>query len=435
MRRTKITRRDFLKGTAGLLGVPFVVLPSAIGLGGTSSPSNRITMGCIGINEMGTVDMTGFLKFSDVQIVAVCDVDAIHRRRAKELVERQYGADSARAGYQGCAEYNDFRDVLARDDIDAVLIATPDHWHAPISIFAAKAGKDIYCEKPFSRSIAEGRVLCDVIKRYRRVFQSGTQLRSENSARFACELVRNGRIGKVHTIRTCVPRGRAIGVQATEPVPAELDYEMWLGPALWAPYTKARCHFTFRYISDYAGGVMTDLGAHDNDLAQWGNDTEHTGPVEIEGKGEFPKDGLWDTAISFEVRYKYANGVTLICATRDIAKMDQGVRFEGSDGWVYARSSIDAKPKSLLTSRIGPDEIHLYRSSNHHRNFIDCVKTRGDTIAPPEVAHRSTTICHLGNIALKLARKLRWDPANEKFVGDEEANRMLSRAMRSPWRL
>ncbi len=434
--KEKLSRRDFLKRTAvAAVSVPLVVRSFALGLAKSTAPSARITMGCIGTNNMGLSDMRGFLKFGDVQIVAVCDVDIAHCKRAKNEVEEHYESAVVKANYGSCAAYNDFRDLLERDDIDTVLIATPDHWHVPISIAAARAGKDIYCEKPLSKTIAEGRTLCNIIKQYNRVFQAGTQLRSGQAARFACELVRNGRIGRLHTIRTCVPTGRAIAPQATMPVPDGLDYDLWLGPAPWAPYTKRRCHGSFRYISDYAGGVMTDLGAHDNDLAQWGNDTEHTGPVEIEGTGRFPRDGLWDTATSFEVHYTYENGVKLVCATRDIAKMDQGIRFEGTNGWVMARSYIDAEPKSLLNSRIGADEVHLYQSDDHHRNFIDCVKTRRDTIAPPEVAHRSVTICHLGNIALKLGRKLRWDPGNERFVNDSEANQMLSRAMRSPWQL
>jgi len=382
---------------------------------------------------MGLNDMRGFLKLGDVQILAVCDVDATHRERAKAEVERYYSDANPRAKYTGCAQYNDFRDLIRRPDIDAVLIATPDHWHVPISIAAAKAGKDIYCEKPLSRTIAEGRILCNVVKKYHRVFQTGTQLRSAWPARFACELVRNGRIGKLHTIKTCVPAGREIPPQSNMPVPDGFDYDLWLGPAPRAPYTERRCHHYFRYIFDYAGGTLTDLGAHDNDLAQWGNNTEHTGPVEIEGKGTFPRDGLWDTATRFEIKYTYENGVKLICATRDIANMDQGVRFEGSLGWVFVRSYIDAYPKSLLSSKIAPDEIHLYRSDDHHRNFIDCVKSRRDTIAPPETAHRSVTICHLGNIALRLGRKLKWNPENETFIDDPEANRMLARQSRSPW--
>jgi len=428
----RFSRRDFLK-VAGVAAVaPYFVPSSALGADGAVAPSERITMGCIGLNGMGTSDMRSFLANADVHVVAVCDVDRVHLERAKALVENHYAAQRAAGTYTGCDAYGDFREVLDRDDIDAVMIGTPDHWHVLISMAAAKAGKDIYCEKPISKTIAEGRALCDTIWRYGRVFQIGTQLRSLPKVRYACELVRNGRIGKLERIRTFLPAAPSIEPQVAMPVPENLDYEMWLGPSPWAPYTEKRCHRTFRYISDYAGGTMTDLGAHDNDIAQWGNGTQRTGPVEVEGEGVFPREGLYDVATTFKLRYRYANGVELICST-DPNPQGTGVRFEGTDGWVYTRSDIDAEPKSLLGSVIGPDEIHLYDSKNHQRNFLDCVKSRAETITPAEVGHRSATICHIGNIAMRLGRKLRWNPARELFVDDAEANGMLSRAMRAPW--
>ena len=431
----KISRRNFLKGAATtIVSAPFIVPSSVLGVTGTTAPSNRLVMGCIGVGGMGTGNMRSFLGYDDVQVVAVCDVDSGHREHAKKIVENHYAERLGKRTYRGCQSYSDFRELLARKDIDAVMIATPDHWHVLISIAAAKAGKDIYCEKPLSSTIAEGRALCETIKRYNRVFQTGTQLRSMRNVRFACELVRNGRIGKLHTIRTFLPPGIAIGLQPIMPVPEGFDYDMWLGPAPWAPYTQKRCHFNFRYISDYAGGPMTDFGAHDNDIAQWGNDTQLTGPVEVEGHGEFPREGLWDTATTFKVYYKYANGVRLICST-DPYPSGTGVRFEGDEGWLYTRSHIDAGPKSLLNSKIGPSEIYLYKSDDHHRNFLDCIRSRKKTIAPAEVGHRSTTICHIGNIAMQLERKLHWDPRKERFVNDGEANRLLSRPMRSPWHI
>ena len=447
MSRVRISRRDFLKSAAATtIGVPFIVPSSALGGAGAVTPSNRITMGCIGVGGQGIWNMKAFLSKSDVQVVAVCDVNensdysdyyyggAAGREPARQIVQSYYAADKPAGTYRGCAVYNDFRELLAREDIDAVLIATPDHWHVLISIAAAKAGKDIYCEKPLSRTIEQGRVLCETIKRYGRVFQTGSQLRSTRNVRFACELVRNGRIGRLHTIRTFLPAGGAIGPQPVMSVPKGFDYDMWVGPAPWQPYTEERCHVNYRYISDYAGGQLTDFGAHDNDIAQWGNGTELTGPVEIQGRGEFPQDGLWDTATTFKLYYKYANGVRLICSTEQYPS-GTGVRFEADEGWVYVRGNIDAEPSSILTSKIRPDEVHLYHSDNHHRNFLDCVKSRKETIAPAEVGHRSVTICHLGNIAMKLGRKLQWDPEKERFVNDEEANRMLSCAMRGPWRL
>ena len=432
--RKRVSRRDFLKNAGAAFCAPYVVPSSAFGLAGTTAPSERITMGCIGLNGMGTADMSAFLANRDCQVVAVCDVDAAHRERARKTVQDHYARVSSSGTYKGCDAYNDFREVVARSDIDAVCIGTPDHWHVLISIAAAKTGKDVYCEKPVSKTIAEGRALCNAIKQYGRVFQTGTQLRSSRNVRFACELVRNGRIGKLHTIRTFLPRGPAVGLQPVAPVPERFDYDMWLGPAPWRPYTPKRCHFSFRYISDYAGGTLTDLGAHDNDIAQWGNGTQLTGPTEIEGHGEFPQNGLYDQATRYEVHYGYANGVELICST-DSNPQGIGVRFEGTEGWIHTRQGIHAEPKSILSSEIGPNEIHLYDSVNHQRNFLDCVKSREQTICPAEVGHRSSTICHLGNIAMRLGRKLEWDPEREGFVNDPEADRMLLSPMRGPWRL
>ena len=423
----RISRRGFLKSAAAVAAFPNLVPGSALGLNGAVAPSNRIVMGSIGVNGMGTADMQAFLGCPDAHIVAVCDVERAHRERAKGMVEEHYAA-------KGCDCYKDFRELLARTDIDAVHIGTPDHWHVLISIAAAKAGKDIYCEKPLSKTIAEGRALCNAIKKYGRVFQTGTQLRSTNVVRYACELVQNGRIGKIHTIRTFVPVGPSNPLEPEQPVPDGLDYDMWLGPAPYRPYTPKRVHFNFRYFSDYAGGSMTDLGAHDNDIAQWGNGTQLTGPLEIEGEGEFPRDGLYDTCMKFKVTHTCVNGVKIICST-DPNPQGTGVRFEGSEGWIYVRGSIDAEPKSVLTSSIGPNEIHLYDSPNHWQNFLDCVKSRAKTIAHEEIGHRSVSVCHLGNIALNLRRKLRWDPDAEQFINDDEANRMLLSPMRAPWSL
>jgi len=432
LQNKRVSRRVFLKAAAITVAAPSIVPGRALGRDGAASPSNRITLACIGVNGMGTADMNAFLALGDVQVVAVCDVETQHRLRAKERVEAHYAAEKASGAYHGCDAYNDFREIIARTDIDAVCIGTPDHWHVPISMAAAKSGKDVYCEKPLSRCIGEGRRLCETFKRYGRVFQTGTQLRSTRNVRYACELVRNGRIGKLHTIRTFVPAGGSIAPQPEMPVPKGFDYDLWLGPAPWAPYTEKRCHFSFRYISDYAGGVMTDLGAHDNDIAQWGNNTEYTGPVEIEGKGEFPKDGLYDTAMKLKVHYRYANGIELICST-DPNPQGTGVRFEGSDGWIYVRGEMDASNPAILNSDIGPNEVHLYESNNHQRNFIDCMRSRKETIASAEIGHRSSSICHLGNIAMKLGRKLRWNPDTEEFVNDPEANRLLWAPVRAPW--
>lgn len=397
-----------------------IIVPSSVF--GANAPSNRITIGSIGVGGMGTSDMKGFKGNPNAEIVAVCDVDAGHRREACKV-----------AGLDPKSSYNDFRELLARDDIDAVVVATPDHWHVPISIAAVRAGKDVYCEKPLTLTIAEGRALVDEVRRYGRVLQTGSQQRSSDNFRFACELVRNGRIGKVHTVRVGIP-GNNRTCEPTwtpEPVPEGFDYDLWLGPALWAPYHRQRCHYEFRFMLDYSGGQPTNWGAHHLDIAQWGLGMDSSGPVEIVGNGEFPTTGLFTTATKVYFEATYADGVKLICQTGG-----SNTRFEGADGWVdISRGDLKTQPDSLKKEIIGPDEIHLYQSRDHKQNFLDCIKSRKDPIAGAETGHRSATLCHLGNIAMLLGRKLKWDPVRERFLGDSAANSMLARSMRAPWRL
>jgi predicted dehydrogenase len=437
-----LTRRQFLKSSAGatFLGAtcPLWVPASVFG---ADAPSNRIAVGCIGVGRMGQDDMREVMGFKQAQVVAVCDVDSKRLKHAKQLVETHYGAQSKDSSYKGCSAYSDFRELVAREDIDAVMIATPDHWHALPAIAAAGSGKDVFLQKPLTLTIQEGRVLSDTVHRYGRIFQVGSQQRSDSRFRFACELVRNGRIGKLHTVKVGFEADPPTGPQLSMPVPEWLDYNMWLGSAPWTAYTEQRVHPENDYgrpgwlrISDYGSGMITGWGSHHNDIAQWGMGTEYTGPVEIEGQAEYPRDGLWDVHGPFRIDYTYANGVKLICA--DTKKNKSGVLFEGTDGWVYVdRGRIDTNPKSLLTSTIKPDEIHLYESNNHKANFLECIKSRAETIAPVEVGHRSCTVCLLGEIAMRLGRKLKWDPEHERFTNNDQANRMISRSMRSPWHL
>jgi predicted dehydrogenase len=413
-----------------------VIPSSALGLAGTVAPSNRIVIGCIGMGIRGTQLLEGLFGQKDARVVAVCDVYETQRQKAKGIVDRHYGDD-------GCAAYNDFRELCGRSDIDAVSIASPDHWHLLHSLEAARNGKDLYTEKALGLSVAEDKALRAVCRRYGTVFQWGTQQRSDANFRFGCELVRNGRIGKLKTILVGVPHDFAFPNQPTQPVPKDLDYEMWLGPAPWAPYTYQRCRpwnekeswAIWYHISDYClGGIGGYWGVHHVDIGQWGHGSDDSGPVEIEGTAVFPKDGLADCATSWKVRHTYADGVTMIYM--DEAQSKHGVTFQGSEGWVHVtRQGIWAEPQSLLTSVIGPDEIHLTESKGHQRNFLDAVKTRGPTICPIDVAVRTDTICHLTDICTRLGRKLRWDPQKEDFINDPEASRMLSRPMRSPWRL
>jgi len=436
-----ITRRQFLKGSAvavtGFLA-PAIVPASVFG---AEAPSNRITIGFVGVGRMGMGDLQELLGHKEAQIVAVCDVDSNRVRNAQKTVQAHYAKQNSGGTYKGCATYGDYRELVTQDDIDAVCVVTPDHWHALPAIAAAKAGKDIFLQKPLTLTIREGRVLSDTVRRYNRIFQVGSQQRSDALFRQACELVRNGRVGRLHTVKVGFGTDPGTGPEPPMPVPDNLDYDFWLGPAPWAAYTEKRVHPQKDYdrpgwlrIAAYGAGMITGWGAHHNDIAQWGMGTEYTGPVEIQGQTEYPKDGLWDVHGDFSIEYTYANGVKVICA--DNKKNKQGIVFEGTEGWVYVkRGQIDAQPKSMLTSTIGPDEIRLYKSNNHKANWLECIKSRAETIAPVEIGHRSCTVCLLGEIAMRLGRKLKWDPDKEQFIGDDQANRMLWRPMRSPWRL
>jgi predicted dehydrogenase len=433
----RLGRRTFLKHAAQLCGaltVPQLIPASVFGRAGTVAPSNRIVVGCIGVGGMGTGDMGMCMALPDVQVVAVCDPKRGMREAARQAVDARYGKGV-------CAAYNDFRELVAREDIDAVSIASNDHWHVLHALAGVRAGKDVYVEKPLGMSLEEIKSLRQAVHRYGRIFQFGTQQRSMPNFRMACELVLNGRIGKLHTIRVSAPSGYAErtgeGTFVAAPVPEGFDYEMWLGPAPGTPYTPKRVispHWF--HISDYSLGYIAGWGIHHVDIAQWGNGSDLSGPVEITGSGVFPsQDGLCDNALIWDVTMTYRNGVKLEY-TSDGDRNKHGIRFEGSNGWVYVnRSEFDAQPKSLLDEKTGPDEVHLRASTNHQRNWIDCIKTRAQTVSNIDVAVRSDTLCHLSDIAVRLGRKLRWDPEHEEFVNDPEANRRLRRAMRSPWHL
>ncbi|MFN9921286.1 MAG: Gfo/Idh/MocA family protein [Acidobacteriota bacterium] len=412
-------------------------------------PANeRITLGVIGCGNQGIGDMRGFLRDERVQVVAVCDVNRqspgywdgglAGREPARSFVEWHYARDKKSGSFKGCDTYEDFRQLLARKDIDAVLIALPDHWHSIPVIMAARAGKDIYGEKPLSLTVHEGRLMADAVKKYNRVFQCGSQQRSDPRFRKACEIVRNGRIGKLHTVRVGLPGGtpdygRTQDRQDPEPIPDGFNYDFWLGPAPAAPYSPARCHVNFRWILDYSGGQLTVWGGHHPDIAHWGMGAELSGPTSIRnGQATWAKEKIWNTATDFYFEANYASGVRMIVSSR----LRGGVTFEGSDGWVWVnRGAIESSPASLLDYEPAENEIRLPRSQNHFRNFIDCVRSRQQPIAPIEQAHRSITVSHLGNISLRLGRDLAWDPNTERFLNDDSANSMLRRPLRSPWSL
>ena len=447
--RKKSTRRTFLKSTAASVAIPYLLPASVFG---ANAPSNRITMGCIGVGGMGTNNLMGFMNNDDVQMLAVCDPETgsniynhwynkggwLGREPAIKRVNDHYAKKQPSGTFKGCDGYVDFRELLARKDIDAVMIATPDHWHAIPAITAAKLGKDIYCEKPMTLTVAEGQAIVRAVKRSNVIFQTGTHHRSADThLRHVCELIQNGRIGKVKRVITYLdPNNRTSTANKGDsmPIPKGFDYDMWLGPAPRAPYHRDRTHYTFRFVQDYSGGQTTNLGVHALDIVQWALGTDRSGPVEFEDLGsEFPTDGLFDTVTKINFRAKYKSGTELICKTgtgKPIA------RFEGTDGWIEAKyTSYETSKPALKETVIGPNEIHLYKSNDHKRNFLDCIKTRKETITPAEVGHRSTSLCLLANIAMQLKRKIKWNPDTEQITGDPQAQRMLKKPMRAPWRL
>lgn len=429
----RLDRRSLLKGAlrAGAGWGLFTLVPaSALGRAGRPAPSNRIAIGCVGLGGMGTGNLHSFLGQPDTQVIAVCDVDRDHLENARNTVNRHYGNESCRA-------YADFRELLARKDLDVLSLATPDHWHAIPAVMALDAGLDVYGEKPISHCLAEGRAMANAQKRNGRIWQTGSWQRSVGDFRRACELVRNGRIGKVVRIEVGLPTGSGIGSMEFKDPPPALDYDFWLGPSRWAPYCDQRTHWHWRWQLDYGGGQLMDWIGHHGDIAHWGMGWDATGPIAVEGSGEYPKTGIWNAATTYYFVCTYRGGVELHVANGGNKGIGGGTKWIGEDGrWVWVdRGGIDANPKTLLSERIGPDEVQLFRSPGHHREFLDCVKSRRPTTTPAETAHRSASIGHLGQIAMLLGRKLRWDPDTERFDADASATRILSTPMRAPWRL
>jgi predicted dehydrogenase len=430
MVKRQFSRRGFLKSVAAAgtaAAFPSIVPASVLG---ADAPSNKIVMGAIGVGSMGSGDLNGFLGKSEVRVVAVCDVDSNHYTSAKNRVDGKYGN-------KDCKTYLDFRDLIGRGDLDAVMTALPDHWHAIPAIEAAKAGLDIHGQKPFARSIREGRAICDAVHRYGRVWQTGSQQRSGGQFRRACELVRNGRIGKISHVEVGLPTGGSRPPMKEKAVPANLDWDFWLGPAPWRPFVdfgNGGVHWNWRWVMDYSGGQLTDWAGHHIDIAHWGLDTEDTGPVEIEGKGNYPDNGLYNAAMKYKFHCKYANGIDMVVANNQ--QLTQGAKWFGDKGWVHvSRGGLSASDPKILREVIGPDEIQLYNSRDHKQNFLDCIKSRKQTIAPAETGHRSISVGLLGEIAMLTGRKLKWNPETEEFANDAAASALLGRSYREPWTL
>jgi predicted dehydrogenase len=405
----------------------YVLTSSALGGQGRPAASERITVGFIGVGSHGIGrNLQMFLQQADAQPVALCDVDGKNIQQALRVVRQRFGENYT------CQTTRDWREVIARPDIDAVMISTPDHWHVPMSVAAIRAGQDVICEKP-TLTVADGRLLADTVKTHGAVFQLSTEDRSLAVYHRMAELVRNGRIGKLQRIFMKLPGGpHATPPVAPQAPPPDLDYEMWLGPAPWTPYSPGKLPYQWRWIRDYSGGQLTDWGAHLLDTAQWANDTERTGPIEVEGTGRRHATGLYDAYYEYHLTYRYANGVEMQVDGSGVA-----LRFEGTDGWIANDGwvgPLQASSPQILRSVIGANEIHLFTCpEGEHRNFLDCVKSRRDPYFPAEIGHRCCSVAHLGNIAMDLGRKLRWDPQAEQFPDDPAANRLLSRAPREPW--
>ncbi|MBX7257228.1 MAG: Gfo/Idh/MocA family oxidoreductase [Candidatus Hydrogenedentes bacterium] len=433
------TRRSFLKGvavTAAGIAAPMIVPSKVLG---AEAPSNRITVGMIGVGRQARyANLPQLLAVPDAQVVAVCDVDSWRVEQAKVLVEEAY-AKHAGTPYSGCATFGDFRELLARDDIDAVMISTPDHWHVPAGIAAAKAGKHFSCEKPLSTCVAHGRMLCEAAKKAGVVTRTDSEFRSLRVMQQAVECVRNGRIGKLQRIHSNSPEDtKPVGNPEAMPVPAELNYDLWLGPAKDAPYTEQRVHAPhvlkerpgWLRISDYTNGMIANWGSHLNDIVQWAHNSDRTGPVSVQGTGQF-SEGLWDTIVDFDATYEYADGVVLNYTMGG----DPSIRFEGSDGWVSVKypETIEASAPEILNEPLGAGELNLKDTLSDKADFIHAIKIGGETLEPLEVGHRTVSLCQIGLIAIQCGRRLRWDPDKERFPDDEEANAKLDREMRGDW--
>jgi predicted dehydrogenase len=450
--KTNSTRREFIRTsmTAALAAAAFpsIIPATALGKEGAVAPSNRITVGCIGVGPQGRGDMGGFLAQADAQVVALCDVAKPNLEVALYQVNQKYGP-------KVCESSADYNELLARKDIDAVLIATPDHWHVPVALAAARADKDIYLEKPMGLSVEEDQLLRKTVQQHKRIFQFGTQQRSSREFRQACELVRNGRVGQLTQINVWCSASRPGGSTESAPVPAGLDYDRWLGPARFTPYTVDKCFDvsvpgawkTWWFSYDYALGFIAGWGVHPLDIAYWGHPSMMKGPMSIEGKVIIPKEGACNTGIAWDVHFTFADGVAMayrgtrngyaeVNAMNDLGPWEQkygkipdhGTAFEGTDGWVVVyRGGIRTSPTTLVDEPIDDHGVHLTQSSNHVRNFLDSVKSRNKAICPIEDAVQADILCHVSDIASRLERKVTWDPARERFVKDGEANRKLAR--------
>lgn len=436
MNPTPFSRRRFLVSAAATASAPMIVPASVLGRGDNVAPSERIVVGVVGWGMMGPGNTDAFLQENDCQVAAACDVDSQHLQQAVDRINGHYENKDCRA-------YSDYREMMARDDIDAVMLAVPDHWHALTAVEAARQGKDIYGEKPLAKTVAEQQAIVKAVQENQRIWQTGSWQRSGADFRRACEIVRNGLIGKVKHVEVGLPSGHHdfAGTgdrrEVSDP-PKHLGYEMWIGPSQEMPYIEARTHMNWRWHYNVGGGQLLDWIGHHCDIAHWGLDFDGTGPVEVRGEGEFPpKDAIWNTATTYKVEARYANGVTMTIAG-GIEGIQGGTKWIGSDGWVHVdRGRFECSNREWMGRDLPEDlrKVRLYETPGHHRNFLDCIRSRKPTITPAETAHRSAVPGHLGLIAMLTGRVIRWDPEKEEILGDAEATRLLGREYRGDWKL
>ena len=430
----RLSRRALLAGAAAALAAPYVVPASARGADGRAAPSERIGVGILGMGDRGNAHLKSLIPNAGVQVLAVCDPFEDKREAAKKFAETAYADRAAKGEYKGCLATSDFRQVLARPDVDAIVIAAPEFWHGLMGAGAVAAGKDVYGEKALTLTVAEGRALVSAVRRHARIYQVGTQQRSDRKFRFACELARNGYLGKLRKVEVAVPGGRALPNAEPKPVPPGLDYEMWLGPSPLTPYNDLKCSFNWYFIYDYCVGWIQSWGVHHIDIALWGAPALAAGQVQVEGTAVFPTDGLANTSVTWNVSVVTPDGLHLHFT--DEKAQRHGCRFFGDKGMVHVdRGRLEAEPESLLKVALRPGDKRLYESNNHHGNFLECIRTRRDPVSPVESGHAATTLTIVCDIATRLGRKVTWDWQAEKFIGDEAANRYLSRPMRAPWSL
>jgi predicted dehydrogenase len=433
--KSGISRRRFIASTGAALAAPAIITSCATQTGRRTAPSERITMGVVGWGMQGPGNTAAFLAEKDCQVVAACDLDKNHLQQALDKINGHYGN-------KDCKSYHDFREMMARDDIDAVMIAVPDNWHELLSVEAARHNKDIYGEKPLARTIAEQQGIVKAVQKHKRIWQTGSWQRSQAPFRKAAEIVRNGLIGKITRVEVGLPKGHTDFAKTSQFMtpsdpPPELDYETWIGPAKMEPYIKGRIHMNWRWNYNIGGGQLLDWIGHHCDIAHWGMDCDNSGPSEIEGHGEFPApDAVWNTCTKYRIDLKYPQDITMVIAG-GYDDIKSGTKWIGTDGWVWVdRGGFDASNLDWF-AQIPPDKykVKLYKSDNHQRNFLDCVKSRKPTITPVETAHHSAIPGHLGLISMLVGRKLKWDVASEKIIGDPEATKWMTRHYRSPWKI